>query len=489
MVNVALMRALLPYPALRQSVALFRKRRGQTFGLGVALVTSLGAVFCGLGVVATPWFLCELFALQIALGTGGPYPVKRTPSWFAAGAVQVVAVGVLATISALALLALGPDVLLGGISLGAPTGAEPPLMRFAVLMLVSGLVIALSMYFEHAPAILIDRGGGLHAALLESARLVAETGPFRTWLTSLAAHSLQMGPGLVSIYLAASHASLEVSLRWAIVLFPVVAVSLALGQGMMVASYLHLRDGVTLPEAVPSEAAPSKSGAFVWSLLLMGVMSGPLLALLALARPALPAIGQLPRDARIVLSMLAKPEPQQRYLPESAVQLVLETHSVAITASDGGGVGTLPLPPGPIAEVRAARPRSLSDELRSSAQTDSTFALEVHMQDGTILTSYIDEAGIRLDDSLHRRLRARLPVWAPLALCACLLWTALWIAYALPPQARIRQKLAETKAHHCESKDLTQLKSALRRRALLAALWLLPATVCSLLLGLQAALS
>jgi hypothetical protein len=367
------MRALSPTAAFQNSVSLFRRRPWATLGLGVALLTSLAAVCCGLGIFAAPWFLCELFALQIALGTenDGP-PPPRTSAWFAAAGVQMVAVTVLFAIASLSLLALGPDVVLGGIALRAPSSAELLVRVFGVLILASALVLAVSVHFEHTPAILIDRGGGLHAAMLESARLVSETGALRTWLTSVVAHALQMAPGLLAVAFAASSATLGGTLRWGSALLPVVALCLALGQGMVVSSYLNLRDSVTDPHAVPVEAAPSKSGAFVWSLLLMCVLSGPLLVMAALAKPAPAAQQALPADARVVLSLnLARsqtgaPEPpRQLYLPGSALRLTIHPEAVAVTASDGGGVGDLPLPRVAVAGVRAAKPARLPLEMRS----------------------------------------------------------------------------------------------------------------------------
>jgi hypothetical protein len=497
------MRALLPSAALRESARLFRLRPWATLGLGVALLTSLVAVCCGLGIFAAPWFLCELFALQIGLGVAGSDedpPPRRTASWFAAAGVQMAAVTVLGAIASLSLLAMGPDVVLGGISLGAPASTEQLAKSLGVLLLASSLVIAVSVHFEYAPAILIDRGGGLHAAMLESARLVSEAGALRSWITSVVAHALQMVPGLAAIAFATSSASLSGSLRWGIALLPVMALGLALGQGMVVASYLNVRALVTDPRAVPVEAAPSKSGAFVWSVLLLGVISGPLLVTVALTKPAQPAQQALPSDARVVLSLPAGRAKQNLYLPESALSLVFSADSVAVVASDGGGVGALPIPRTTIQHVRAARPSQLPPDLRQSAPADSTFVVEVSLSDGRRFSSWIDEAGVRLDDSLPRRLKALLPAWAPLALCLCLVWTALWIAYALPPQARIRRELAEKHPNlgslaeprawtPLDEAHRLRLKAALRRRALLAALWLVPAASASLFLGLWAALS
>ena len=485
------MRALLPSAALRESVRLFRRRPWATLGLGGALLTSLAAVCCGLGIFAAPWFLCELFALQIGIGRDDSQPERppaRTAAWFAAAGVQMAAVTVLGAIAILSLLALGPDVMLGGISLGAPAGTDQLLKSLGVPLLASSLVIAVSVHFEHAPAILIDRGGGLHAALLESARLVSETGALRTWLTNLVSHAVQMGPGLIAIAFAASNASLSGTLRAGLVLLPVLALGLALGQGMMVSSYLHLREEVTDPAAVPLEAAPSKSGTFVWSLLLLCVLAGPLMVIVALAKPADLARQPLPSDARVVFSADAPAKSRQLYLPESALSVVLGPDSVALVASDGGGVGPLPIPHAPLKSVRAARPRQLPEDIRQNAPADSTFVVEVTLRDGRRFSSWIDEAGVRLDDSLSRRLSALLPSWTALALAGCLVWTALWIPYALPPQARIRRELALKGTQPLDQEHVTRLKAALRRRALMASFWLVPAAACSLWLGFWAAL-
>ena len=407
-----------------------------TLGLGGALLTSLAAVCCGLGIFAAPWFLCELFALQIGIGradtllAGGPgpeRPPKRTTSWFAAAGVQMAAVTVLGAIATLSLLALGPDVMLGGISLGAPAGAEQLLKSLGVLLLASSLVIAVSVHFEHAPAILIDSRRRPARGDARERATGLETGALRTWLTSLVAHAVQMVPGLVAVAFAASNASLGGTLRAGLVLLPVLALGLALGQGMVVSSYLNLRDLVTDPSAVPAEAAPSKSGAFVWSLLLLVILSGPSLVIVALAKPAAPASLALPADARVVFSAKDPEKVRQFYLPESALSVVLGPDSVGLVASDGGGVGTLPIPRAPVASVRAARPRQLPTDIRQGAPADSTFVVEVVLRDGRRFTSWIDEAGVRLDDSLYRRLSALLPSWAALGLAGCLVWTALWI--------------------------------------------------------------
>jgi hypothetical protein len=471
--------------------------------IGLALLTSLVAVCCGLGIFAAPWFLCELFALQIAIGTGEP--TRRTTAWFRAALIQMVAVTGTFAIAVLSLLSLGPDVVLGGMGLSVESTGEHLAKNLGMLLLVGGLVIAVSVHFEHAPAILLDRGGGMHAALLESARLVAETGPFRTWLTSIAGHGLQMAPGLAAITLAASRGSLHSSVLWGIALLPLVAMCMVLGQGMVVSSYLRLRHLVTDPARIPPEAAPSKSGAFLWSLLLAAVLSGPLLISAALAKPARLARGQLPAEASALLDLAVAGAPVERYLPDTALRVRLTPQHVSIAASDGGGVGTLPLPASQVSRVRAARAQrcdparlraqeedcapSTLDEVPLGESSGSAFVLEVTLRDGRRFVTWVDDTGVRLDDSLTERLDALLPRWAPLILVLCLAWTTVWIARALPPQARLRRELAEG---HCCASELDRrdrLKAAIRRRALLTSLWLVPPALASAAVGLWAAVA
>src|SRR5688572_28924698 len=104
------MRALGPTEALRESWRLFRLRPVAILALGLALLTSLLAVCCGLGVIAAPWFLCELFAVQIALGSG--QRPARTRTWLWASFVQMVAVMLPCAVVGLTLLSIGPDVVL-----------------------------------------------------------------------------------------------------------------------------------------------------------------------------------------------------------------------------------------------------------------------------------------------------------------------------------------------------------------------------------------
>ncbi len=76
--------------------------------LGGAVVLSLASVLFGIGVLVTPWFVCEMFALQLAMLTGRPS--ERSVAWVRAGLLALCMVGLVGAATWLAALAIGPDV-------------------------------------------------------------------------------------------------------------------------------------------------------------------------------------------------------------------------------------------------------------------------------------------------------------------------------------------------------------------------------------------
>jgi hypothetical protein len=470
--EVAPQRAPSPAQALRHAWTLFKVRPWSTMSVATALLLSLFAVCCGLGVVAAPWFMCELFALQISSGTGRG--TTRSSSWLWAGLVQLLAVMVLCSLAFLTLLALGPDVVLGSAAQAARPANARLIESLGLLLGAGGLALSLLVHFEHAPSILIDRGGSLRFALLESARLVAETGVVRSWLTSTAAHGLQLAPAVVVTVLAVSQGTLASTVVWGGVALPVMAFCLALGQGMIVSSYLALRDDVPMPSSFRDTRLSSRTSA-LWLALLLLVGAGPLLVSSALIRPAPVAAGALPAGAEPIMALDAQPA-RELYIPDTALRLALGTRQLRVLASDGGGAGTLALPAGKLVSVRVAR--GLTPPGRGVAAPEPAFAIEATVAGQGAFTTWIDDAGVRLDDSLGRRFAALLPGASSVLLLSCLLWTAVWFCMALPRQAQLQK-------HHRAGTQL--VAQAYERRALRSALWLLPAALVSTAVGVWAA--
>jgi hypothetical protein len=466
------MRALGPTDAFRESWRLFRLRPVAILALGLALLTSLLAVCCGLGVIAAPWFLCELFAVQIALGSG--QRPARTRTWLWAGFVQMVAVMLLCAVVGLTLLSIGPDVVLSVL----------------VWIVAGSLTLALTVYFQHAPSILLDRGGSLPGALLESARLVAESGVFRTWFTSSLAHALSLGPVVIGVASAAAFGTLASTVSLGLALLPVAALCLALGQGMVVASYVALRDHTLDVARSPVEARRSRSRALLWCLLLFGVLTGPVAVSAALLSPAVPEASTPASSGEPLLILTASEAGTQRFIPDSAVELHVSPRHVHVDAGGGGGSGAIPLGGARVEEVRVRRvaPSDGQTARADALLDDASFALDIRLAGGRSITTTIDAAGVRLDDSFDRRLSALLPRWAIAALAACLIWTALWVGRSLPAQGRVRMRLIALWLGAEHGAPWAELAATLRQKELAAALWLMPAALGSLAIGLWAAL-
>jgi hypothetical protein len=459
--------ALSPVAAMREALRLIGVAPGAVIALGFSLYASLVAVCCGLGVLAAPWFLCELWALFISHGTGVTIP--RSRAWIGAGLMQGLAVIVTWSLVLVALCVLRPELLTGGAS-ALGEGRMALLVQALLAMHVAGvLVVGISVHVQYAPAILLERGGSVAGALLESARLVQESGALRTFVTAGVGDALQVGLPLVGIALVTDLGSpLAMALGGALLLLVSVA-ALLIAQGMLAASYLAVR-GQLAP--APSEARATRVGMALWLALLVGTLAGPVAVSFAALKPvAADPAPPLP-EASVLLSLRAGPEPSQRFIDDSALSVRLERGVASVIASDGGGAGAIPSER-PVRVLRVARARASA----AVPSAERSYAIDLELDDGRHVVTHVDEAGVRRDDSVERRIAARLRVLPALALLGALAWVAGWVAQALPAQARLLRTTASA-AH------------ALRRRAALqAAAWLLPATMvswwvaCSVLAG------
>lgn len=493
--------ALGPWSALRASLTLLGRSPWQALSLGLALYASLLAVCCGLGVLVAPWFMCELWAVLIANGTGEAVP--RTRAWLWAGAVQAVAVLLSWSVALLALSVLAPDLFMGG----APGPSEDTLgvaVRALGVMAVTGaLVLGVTVHAQYAPAILIERGGHVLPVLLESARVVSAASAFRTWLTSGTAHALQVGLPLTAVVWLTTHASPASIALYALLILPLSVVCLVVGQGMVVASYLNVRPQVKSGAQLARPALTTQSGMSLWAVLLLCTLSGPVAASFVLLKPAEAEPGRLPSASEVLLQLRtadaeSSQGAQQRFVPDTALTIRLAAGQASVVASDGGGAGAIPVP-GTVSRLKVVR----ADGAPGWGPQERTFAIELTLDDGRVFTTKVDEAGVRLDDSIERRVSSRLHLGPALVLLAALLWTALWVAYALPLQARALGDLLQRWPSDASATgsqpeptastsalapslpaNISPLKRALRRKAFVSSLWLVPATAASLWVAL-----
>lgn len=451
-----------------ESVRYLRARAAATIALSAGVVLALISVCCGMGVVMTPWLLCELLALTLATATGAA--ALRSRTWLFACAILLFAVLLAASVGWLSFLALGTDApRIGELGPGlAPRLGSPG----ALLALVSSVaVLVFVLPFLYAPLILIESRSGFSGAVLESARLVARGGVAPHAALSLAAHALQTAPiwiaGLCAVLLAED----ELFPLWMLFALPLLSLTIPLGQGMLVAAYVQRRaelDGA--PRGSARRGGQSRALLALWAVL----VAAPLLSFgmlgASLVRPSRLAIGELPRGPELVAELRARDQEQVIHPEGTALEIGCSSRSVTIAASDGGGAGALPLRSAlPIESLRVVRLRD-------------RYGVRV-MQGGRAYTTWIDRAGVRQDDDLRARLLDRVPSWALLAMLASMIATASVLLPVLASFAEVR-RMSEAKVA-IASEELAAVRNRTSARAYVAALALAPLALLSLHFGFQ----
>lgn len=450
-------------PALKASAKLFAGKPVVTLSLGAAVVLSLVSVCCGIGVFTTPWFMCELFALQLA--DSGGRPVSRQRSWFSAGSVLLGAVLLVASVAWLTLLGASPEL-----DVIAPHAASvSSLMRSGGFFSVLGSAIAVLFIlpFLYCPLILLEERARFDAALLESVRRVVAGGVLAHVRFSLFAHALQVAPTALAAVFALVF---EPSLLPLLVLcsVPLLCATVPLGQGMIALAYVQAGRrpvaAVGGDDVSPRAAAVRRiTGHYTFSWLVFVVIA--LLSVLALGvalvRPSRLGSGRAPAGTPVAQLSPTGARATHAVIEDTALEVSADATHVRVRASDGGGAGRLPLRShAPITGVRVLRVRD-------------AYAIEVAQGKSTSL-SFIDRAGVRLDDDLRTRLLDRVPGYAVLFSLFTLLCTALLTLPVLAGLSRVRRG-HELPSARRPSEDLLALDlQRSLQRARRSALLLLP---------------
>lgn len=395
-----------PGPVLRTALSLVLARPWANIALGSAIVVSLASVCCGLGLLTTPWFMCELSAMHLSQLRN--HEVPRRLEWVWASGVQMGAVLLVSLVGSLAIVGLSPDLP------GAPAaGPEQSAVLADVMqsggfyaLLASAATLTVTLPFLFVPQFLIEGRIGPLRAFIASVATVGRGGlPVHLGI-SLLAHAVQIAPVLLAALVAALWVDLDAAPLSVLVAVPLLAVTVPVGQAMVCAAYVASSPTDASLEAMPR---PSRSLTAVWALLL----SLPLLCLFlvatALIRPSTLQLGHAQGtevgvwrsgQGGAVLSIV-----------DTALSIECASAGVVVEASDGGGAGRLPMAsPAPIDAVRIVRRRdAYGIELVQGAQRS---------------VAWIDRAGVRLDDDLRRRLLSRVPPSLWLGLGALLVLTA-----------------------------------------------------------------
>ncbi|HET6336312.1 MAG TPA: hypothetical protein VFG30_23985 [Polyangiales bacterium] len=387
-------------PAFVASLGLLRQRLVVLPALGAAIVFSILSVCCGIGLFTTPWFICELFATQLALCTGKP--ALHSVSWVPAGLILIGAVLLVMSTASLTLLGAGPDL---------PPNAAP-LSGLGTLMRSGGFYAAISstlallfmMPVLYAPLVLIDRRADFEEALLESVRIVVRRGVLASLTLSLVVHVVQISPLLLASAWAlwGTRSTVPQAL---LIATPLLCITIPLGQGMVTWIYTHFRADPTNPTTSPAGLphTPRTEAALltisrwvrVWTFVVVLPIAAVVGVGLSLVRPSALSPGNAPRNGELIADLVPLAGQTKRAaLDNTSLELSVSPEQLAIAAADGGGTGELTLhDSAPITRVRVIRVRD-------------AFAIEV-LQGELSSSTWIDRAGVRLDDDLRARLMDR----------------------------------------------------------------------------------
>jgi hypothetical protein len=237
----------------------------------------------------------------------------------------------------------------------------------------------------------------LSHAVLESARIVRNSGALSQLALSCVANLVQVSPLLLGSLLAHTligpgHGSL-----WALAGLPLMAVTVPLGQGMIAWSFAQLSAPVQARNEAASRPAlhgRARTAALVWSALLVA----PLIAFGALGaslvRPSRVLAGDAPPGAEPMGTLVTRQERTGIVVPRTALTVRADKRNVRVEASDGGGAGRLPL-----------RIRAPIDRVTVSRTRDRYAVVIVQGREHSV--AFVDRAGVRLDDDLRARLADR----------------------------------------------------------------------------------
>ncbi len=376
---------------LRGSIELVTRHPVVSSGIGAAVVLSLVAVPTGLGAIVAPWFVCELFAVQ--LETRGEEPRERGRGWVAAALVVLCVVVVIAIAGWIAALGFGPDVSTADRAY-APLPLPEALRRGGLVAGTLALAVAAGTPFLYAPLVLLDRGGRLGGACLESAALVRAGGALPHYALAFFAYALSLSPALVSMIVVARTVERAATPLGALFALPILPLTIPLGLGLVTNAYLELRGTLPEPHLVRAgRGLPRRLVAFLATVSLAPLFGLVMLAIAGLV-PSVPGEGALPEGATIVVEGAGR---DRLDVPSTTLEIEVSGGRVAVFAGDRDGVGWLPRASrSPIRQVRVARDHD-------------DFLVELVPASGASRVVRVDRAGLRLDDSVEARLRSRAP--------------------------------------------------------------------------------
>jgi hypothetical protein len=271
---------------------------------------------------------------------------------------------------------------------------------------------------------------------------------------------------------------------------PLLCFSVPLGQGMVIWVYTRFRAETApaetsvapAPRPAPASHTPRTAAALhtisrwvrIWTLVVVLPIAAVLGVGLSLVRPSALGPGRAPHDGELIAEIVPQAGQVRRAALEStSLELSVSPQRVGVAAADGGGTGELALhTKDPVTRVRVVRVRD-------------AFAIEVQQKQLSSST-WIDRAGVRLDDDLRARLLDRV---SARELAFVLLFPFVAVLWTVPVLNRLgRVQLAVRKfGDRRPSDDVLDLalRRSVRRTRLFVGL-ILPLDVLALALAARA---
>ena len=458
--TVALPAAAQPGVALlARSWAVLRAHPVVASALGGAVVLSMASMLFGIGVVVTPWFVCEIFALQLAVLNDAP--TRRTAAWIRAGLLVMGLVGVVIAATLLGALAIGPDVSTAD-SAAAPLPWPEALRQVALIATVGTLTVGFIAPFAYAPLILIERGGRVGEAILESAWLVRRGGLLRHWALVFLAHLLPLAPAIVAALVVARTFERAATPLGVLIALPLLPLSIPLGQGLLSAAYVERRAELSERRWTRAEGRPPSGLVMVLVLSVLAPTLSVVFLFLGALRPAPPLPGEEHEGTVILARAIANGHRTELFVPDTTLTIVVDGPELDVLAGDGGGAGRVP------------RSWSMPITLVKVRRRGSFYAIQIRNVEGW-WTTEVDRAANRVDDSVSARLRARLPPWALPAIGLAFALSALLLVRALAPLGALRRAYGAPKTHRPPLAELRRERQRVFRHAwILGGLLLVP---------------
>ncbi len=336
---------------------------------------------------------------------------------------------------------------------------------------MTALTVGFIAPFAYAPLILIERGGRVGEAVLESAWLVRRGGLARHWALVFLAHLLPLAPALVAAVVVARTFERAATPLGVLIALPLLPASIPLGQGLLSAAYVQRR--AELPERRWTRA----EGAPPWALrvVLIAAVLAPMASVALLAVGALRPAPPVDRagTGQVVVER-AVSGAAEVFVPDTTLAVRVDGRRAAVRAGDQGGTGWIGLG-APVQRVRVLRRGDFADiELTAG---------------GHPAVVVVDRAGVRVDDTVAARLSARLPGWALPAIALSFVLSALLLARALEPLGELRRAYGAPAHDRPPLRVLREQRRVSIRRTWTVALVLAPAALLSLAAALFAVLT